>query len=86
MYRALEQAALRVYPGSTVLPSMMNGATDTAQLRARGVSSYGVGAPMTSDEFVQEGGHSDGDRLSAAWLFQFVQFMWTAVIEIAVKK
>ena len=86
MYRALEQAALRVYPGSTVLPGMMNGATDMAQLRARGVSSYGVGPAMTSDDFVQHGWHSDVERLPEESLHQFVQFMWTAVIEVAVKK
>ena len=86
MYRALEQAALGVYPGSTVLPSMMNGATDTAQLRARGVSSYGVGPAMTSDDFVRHGWHSDVERLPEASLYQFVQFMSTAVIAIAVKK
>ena len=86
MYRALEQAALRVYPGSTVLPGMMNGATDMAQLRAKGVSSYGVGPAMTSDDFVQHGWHSDVERLPEASLHQFVQFMWTAVSDAAAKK
>jgi acetylornithine deacetylase/succinyl-diaminopimelate desuccinylase-like protein len=86
MYRALEQAAQRVYSGSTVLPNMMNGATDMAQLRAKGVSSYGIGPAMTSDDFVQHGWHSDVERLSEASLYQFVQFMWSAVIEVAVKK
>ena len=86
MYRALERAALRVYPGTTVLPSMMNGATDMAQLRAKGVSSYGVGPAMTSDDFVQHGWHSDVERLSEASLYQFVEFLWTAVIEVAAKK
>jgi acetylornithine deacetylase/succinyl-diaminopimelate desuccinylase-like protein len=86
MYRALEHAALRVYPGTTVLPSMMNGATDMAQLRAKGVSSYGVGPAMTSEDFVQHGWHSDVERLSEASLYQFVEFLWTAVSEVAVKK
>jgi acetylornithine deacetylase/succinyl-diaminopimelate desuccinylase-like protein len=86
MYRALEHAALRVYPGTTVLPSMLNGATDMAQLRAKGVSSYGVGPAMTRDDFVQHGWHSDVERLSEASLYQFVEFLWTAVIEVAVKK
>ncbi len=84
MYRALEQAAQRVYPGATVLPSMMNGATDMAQLRARGVSSYGVGPAMTGNDFVQHGWHSDVERLPEASLYQFVQFLWSAVVEVAV--
>jgi acetylornithine deacetylase/succinyl-diaminopimelate desuccinylase-like protein len=86
MYGALEHAAVRVFAGSTVLPGMMNGATDMAQLRAKGVSSYGVGPAMTSDDFVQHGWHSDVERLSEASLYQFVEFVWTAVREVAVKK
>jgi len=50
------------------------------------VSSYGVGPAMTSDDFVQHGWHSDVERLPEESLHQFVQFMWTAVIEVAVKK
>ena len=58
-----------------------------AQLRARGVSSYGVGPAMTSGvDFVQHGWHSDVERLPEASLYQFVEFMWTAVSDIAVKK
>jgi len=30
--------------------------------------------------------HSDVERLSEASLYQFVEFLWTAVIEVAVKK
>jgi hypothetical protein len=69
-----------------VLPSMMNGATDMAQLRAKGVSSYGVGPAMTRDDFARHGWHSDVERLQGASLYQFVQFMWSAVTEAAVKK
>ena len=69
-----------------MLPSMMNGATDMAQLRARGVSSYGVGPAMTSDDSSQHGWHSDVERLPETSLYQFVEFMWTAVSDIAVKK
>ncbi|MEO8129560.1 MAG: M20/M25/M40 family metallo-hydrolase [Bryobacteraceae bacterium] len=43
MFRALENAARKVYPGAITLPAMLTGATDMAQLRARGVSAYGFG-------------------------------------------
>ena len=86
MYRALEHAASKVYPGSTSLPSMLTGGTDMAHLRAKGMQSYGIGPAMTSDDFVQHGWHSDVERLPEASLYQFVQFMRTAVIEIAGKK
>jgi acetylornithine deacetylase/succinyl-diaminopimelate desuccinylase-like protein len=86
MYRALEYAASRVYPGSAVLPGMMTGASDMAQLRARGVHAYGVGPAMTSDDFIQHGWHSDVERLPEQSLYQFVQFLWTAVAETVMKK
>lgn len=81
MFRTLERAASQAYPGATVLPGMMNAATDMAQLRARGVQAYGIGPAMTAAEFAQQGWHSDVERLSEASLYQFVQFLWTAVIE-----
>ena len=43
MYRVLEQVSKRMYPGVTVLPSMSTGASDKAQLRAKGQQSYGIG-------------------------------------------
>jgi metal-dependent amidase/aminoacylase/carboxypeptidase family protein len=45
MYRALEHASAAMYPGATVLPTMSTGATDMAQLRAKGIASYGIGPP-----------------------------------------
>src|SRR5579864_2029573 len=64
MYRALEQAAKRVYPGCTVLPGMLTAATDMAQLRAKGIQSYGIGPAMTSDDFTNHAWHSDVERLA----------------------
>jgi acetylornithine deacetylase/succinyl-diaminopimelate desuccinylase-like protein len=79
MYRALERAASKVYPGSTTLPSMLTAGTDMSFLRAKGVQSYGVGPAMTREDFVQHAWHSDVERLSEESLYQFVEFVWTAV-------
>ena len=86
MYRALEQAAKRVYPGCTVLPGLLTAATDMAQLRAKGIQSYGIGPAMTSDDFANHAWHSDVERLSESSLYQFVEFTWNAVTEVAVKR
>ncbi len=43
MYKTLERVAKEVYPGATVLPTMSTGASDMAQLRAKGIPSYGIG-------------------------------------------
>jgi acetylornithine deacetylase/succinyl-diaminopimelate desuccinylase-like protein len=79
MYHALERAASQVYPGSTALPSMLAAATDMAQLRAKGMQAYGIGPAMTTEDFAQHAWHSDVERLSEESLYQFVEFVWTAV-------
>jgi acetylornithine deacetylase/succinyl-diaminopimelate desuccinylase-like protein len=81
MYGVLEHAASSIYPGATVLPSMMTAATDMAQLRARGIHAYGIGPAMTSVDFTQHAWHSDVERLPDESLYQFVQFLWTAVTD-----
>ena len=86
MYRILERAASLVYPRATVLPSMMTGATDMAQLRAKGIHAYGIGPAMTAADFAQHAWHSDVERLPEDSLYQFVEFVWTAVIGAAAAK
>ena len=78
-FRALERAASKVYPGSTTLPSMLTAGTDMSHLRAKGMQSYGIGPAMTSEDFAQHAWHSDVERLSEESLYQFVEFVWTAV-------
>lgn len=86
MYRALERAALRSYPGAAVLPGMLPAATDMAQLRARGVQAYGVGPALTNEDRLQHGWHSDVERIPEAALYQFVEFVGTAVWDVAVRR
>lgn len=86
MYRILEQVSHRLYPGSTVLPTMSTGASDMAQLRAKGVQAYGIGPAVSDEDRSQYGAHSDVERLSEASLYRFVEFVWNVVTEAAVKK
>jgi acetylornithine deacetylase/succinyl-diaminopimelate desuccinylase-like protein len=86
MYRALEHAGNRVYPGSTSLPTMLTASTDMAQLRAKGIQSYGIGPALTSDDFANHAWHSDVERIPEASLYKFVEYTWNAVTEVAVKK
>ncbi|MDZ4800114.1 MAG: M20/M25/M40 family metallo-hydrolase [Bryobacteraceae bacterium] len=86
MFRVLEEAQRKVYPGAITVPGMVTGATDLAQLRAKGVQSYGIG-PMASDaEFAEHGWHSDVERLEETSLYGLVRFLWTAVYDIAAAK
>jgi acetylornithine deacetylase/succinyl-diaminopimelate desuccinylase-like protein len=86
MYHALEHAANRVYPGSTTLPTMLTASTDMAQLRAKGIQSYGIGPALSADDFANHAWHSDVERIPEASLYKFVEFTWNAVTEVAVKK
>jgi acetylornithine deacetylase/succinyl-diaminopimelate desuccinylase-like protein len=86
MYRALERAAERVYPGATLVPAMLTGATDMAQLRAKGIQSYGIGPASTQSDSDNFGAHSDVERLLESSLYRFVEFTWQAVIEVAGQK
>jgi acetylornithine deacetylase/succinyl-diaminopimelate desuccinylase-like protein len=86
MYHALEHAGNRVYPGSTSLPTMLTASTDMAQLRAKGIQSYGIGPALTSDDFANHAWHSDVERIPEASLYKFIEYTWNAVTEVAVKK
>jgi len=83
MYRALEQVSKRMYPGATVLPTMSTGATDMAQLRAKGIQSYGIGPASTESENTNYGAHSDVERMQESSLYRFVEFTWNAALEVA---
>ena len=83
MYRALEQATKRVYPGSTMLPTMMTGATDMAQLRSKGIQSYGIGSASTEEDVIKYGAHSDVERVLESSVYKLVEFTWDAVMEVA---
>jgi acetylornithine deacetylase/succinyl-diaminopimelate desuccinylase-like protein len=83
MYRVLEQVSKRVYPGATVLPSMSTGASDKAQLRAKGQQSYGIGPEGTREDITNFGAHSDVERLAEPSIYSFVEFVWGAVTGIA---
>ena len=84
MFRALEAVTQRMFPGAVTLPFMLTGATDMAQLRAKGVEAYGFG-PIRSEEDLAKGGraHGDDERIAEESLVKLVQFLWYAVLEVS---
>lgn len=86
MYRALEQASKRVYPGALTMPTMLTAATDMAQLRAKGIQAYGIDPPVSDEDRRDYGWHSDVERMLESSLYSFVQFVWTAVGELVVRQ
>jgi acetylornithine deacetylase/succinyl-diaminopimelate desuccinylase-like protein len=86
MYQAMERAAKTIYPGATVIPSMSTGASDMAQLRAKGIQSYGVGPASTEADQINYPAHGDVERLAESSLYPFVQYVWNVVTEVAARK
>jgi acetylornithine deacetylase/succinyl-diaminopimelate desuccinylase-like protein len=83
MYRVLEQVARKMYPGATVLPTMSTGASDKAQLRAKGIQSYGFGPAAREEDTINFGAHSDVERLWEPSLYSFVEYDWNVVTTVA---
>lgn len=82
MYRALEKVGDRLFSAPT-LPGILTGATDNAQLRAKGVQAYGVGPVGAAGEGPLGGAHSDDERISTVGLMKMIEYMWGAVLEVA---
>jgi acetylornithine deacetylase/succinyl-diaminopimelate desuccinylase-like protein len=84
MFQTLENVANDMYPEAVVLPTMSTGATDMAQLRAKGVAAYGIGATRSIEEINSgNGSHGDNERVSEESVRQLVQFLWYTIIDIA---
>jgi acetylornithine deacetylase/succinyl-diaminopimelate desuccinylase-like protein len=81
MFRALEAAQRRLFPDAATLPMMLTGATDMAQLRARGVQAYGLDPPASVEESARV--HGNDERISVAGVRQYVQFVYEAVTAVA---
>jgi len=84
MYAALERAQQKAWSGAATLPVMQVGATDSAQLRAKGVQAYDIAIPMTDED--RKRVHGNDERISVEQLGKFVEYLWHATTEIAGKK
>lgn len=84
MFQTLERIAVEMYPEATVIPIMSTGATDMAQLRARGVQSYGIGPARTIAEINSGfGAHGDNERVAEDTFVSMVEYLWRVVLETA---
>jgi acetylornithine deacetylase/succinyl-diaminopimelate desuccinylase-like protein len=69
---------------AVTLPVMLTGATDSAQLRAKGVQAYGLGSVVTDEERARV--HGNDERLSVDGIGKFVEFVYRAVVDVAAAK
>ncbi|HWD00450.1 MAG TPA: M20/M25/M40 family metallo-hydrolase [Candidatus Sulfopaludibacter sp.] len=82
MYRALDKVSRRLFDAPT-LPSMLTGATDNAQLRAKGVQAYGLGPMVPAEEGALGTAHSDNERIGERAVEKYVEYLWNIVLEVA---
>ncbi|MDP9264201.1 MAG: M20/M25/M40 family metallo-hydrolase [Acidobacteriota bacterium] len=81
MFQALERAQQKVFPGAVTVPIMQTGATDSAQLRAKGVQAYDIAIPESMEEARRI--HGNDERVSVEALGQFIQYVYAAVTDVA---
>ncbi|HYM23659.1 MAG TPA: M20/M25/M40 family metallo-hydrolase [Vicinamibacterales bacterium] len=83
LFRTVEAAVTKIYSAPT-LPNMQTGATDMAQVRARGMQCVGIGSAIdVEDQVLGYGMHSDQERLLESELYRFVRFNWEIVTALA---
>jgi acetylornithine deacetylase/succinyl-diaminopimelate desuccinylase-like protein len=82
MYHSIEKVSKEMFPGVVVLPTMSTGASDMAQLRAKGIPSYGIGPVSSEQDSAQYGAHGDVERLLESAVYQFVEYTWRVVMNV----
>ena len=81
LFRAFEKVGRQMFNAPT-LPNMMTGATDNAQLRAKGVQAYGTGPIVTPDEGPLGGAHGDDEHISTRSLMALIEYLWNTLMEL----
>lgn len=84
LFAALARAQKQVWPESATIPMMLAGATDSAQLRAKGVKAYGVSIPKAIEEGKRV--HGNDERIDVAQYGKFLDFLWRVTVDIAGSK
>lgn len=81
LFKAMERVQKRILPTAVTIPFMQTGATDSAQLRAKGVKAYGIGAVGTEEEGATI--HGNDERIRTEPQRQFLDFLWQTVLEMS---
>ncbi|HLW54124.1 MAG TPA: M20/M25/M40 family metallo-hydrolase [Candidatus Angelobacter sp.] len=80
-FHALERAQQKVFPGVPTIPLMQVGATDSAELRIKGVQAYDIGSVMSPED--RKRVHGNDERLEISGFGKFVQFVYCATVDLA---
>jgi len=83
LFHALERTQAIMYPDASTIPMMLTGATDMAQLRAKGVKAYGISEPVDEKD---PSAHGNDERISIDALGRYVEYIYRTVIDVAASK
>jgi acetylornithine deacetylase/succinyl-diaminopimelate desuccinylase-like protein len=82
-FRAIQTAVAQNYD-TVVVPTMANGASDNAELRAKGIQCYGIGTVRDLEDGLKGfASHGDQERIVETELYRFVRFNWDVVTSLA---
>ncbi len=85
VFEAFEETIARLHPDAVLLPSMSTGATDSAQLRAAGIASYGFG-PARGAWDPSGGIHGKDEYLYVKAFEDYVEILFEVVRQVAAKR
>lgn len=84
LFHAFERAQKRFFPDAITVPMMTTGATDSAQLRAKGVKAYGIN--VIAEEADSAKMHGNDERVAVEALRGFLEYLWQVVTDVAAAK
>ena len=84
LFNTFERVLTREHKEAVVLPSMLTGATDSAQLRAVGIPTYGFGPGVVMGE--NNGVHGNDEFMRVEPFFEYIRLMWLIVNDVAATK
>lgn len=80
-YAAAQEAAAEISPEARVTPFMAAWTTDSQDLRARGVVTYGIDPPLSADD--GERVHGKNERISLAALDWYAEYLRAITLKVA---
>jgi acetylornithine deacetylase/succinyl-diaminopimelate desuccinylase-like protein len=83
LFRALERTQATMYPNAQTIPMMLTGATDMAQLRAKGVKAYGISEPVDEKD---PSAHGNDERIGIDALGKYVEYIYRTIIDVAASR
>lgn len=81
LFNAFERIIKQEYPAAVVLPTMLTGATDSAQLRAAGIPTYGFGPGAYLGE--NNGIHGNDEFLRVKGYHDYTKLLWLIINDVA---